>query len=1129
MKKILLGFFFALIGNFTSAQLDTEHWFAAMYDGQSNSNSFEYLHLSTDSKEPFIVSVYSGNTLIAESTISLGSPQFISIDREYIITRNAYDLFSPIDKGLHVIGNKRFFANLRFGVTNHAEIITSKGQAGLGNEFFTVMAPNQQDSNIGQGFTTSIIATEDNTTITIPKFNKDLLFTDGVQRNSITFTLNKGQTYIVDGRSLTVNNLDGFIGTKIISDKPISITNGNFNGQYISGTNPESGSDILMDQSVPTDKLGNEFGIIKGYGRISSDGNGMERAIIVATKNQTKIYINSSSTPITTLNEGEYYFVPDSFYIRHGYNHYNLHIKTTENVYVYQVLGGVEWSDSAIATGGMNYIPPLNCYLPRKIEEIGHINSIGDSPRTAKLNIISEKGAKILINGEPIDPYYGPFPLANNSWETYSVYHFSGNITIQSNKAITAGIAAGDGGAEGYGGYFAGFSNIPLISKKSGECLPDVILELPEGYDMYIWEKKNEDGTYTKISEGSHLFKPTEIGYYRARIQQGTCEPVTTKDFRLLNCVTYTSKSISICKSETFTTQLSLSNSIIDGESIQLMKQPNNGKVLIDKINNTITYISNDTAVKEDFLIYTICGKKPSTECEEIQLKINLNSIPLEISKIQGCLLENGNISYDLSKINLTKNPSEYSKYFYKTKNDAENNINEITTNLSNYITSQATIFIKVISTKGCEEIIEIPLEHYPLPELTTNTYSICDLKFEGKVDFNLNDLSKILVKNIQYFPIIKYYNNQADAIKNGPSIATNTISITGKTIVYIAIETPNGCETKIYPITLDIANKVNLKSAKETIEICDDDLDGIKKITDLQQFKNLFTTSNNVKLAFFTSKTNAIQNSNEITGHEFNANGNTVFIKFTEDGVCPNIAELTIKIKAPKKSTILKDQTICAGATTVLNAGIGFDYYKWSSGEEGASKHEIRISKGEYWVDLTYNGCVYRQYIKVDNFEEPSITSIEVKGNEAIIQVEGGNQPYQYSLDGIQWQSSNVFSNITRGIHTAYVKGNDGCNVQAKEFLIINLVNVITPNGDGFNDILDYSDLRIKKDVSIQIFNRHGILVYQSQGLNYLWDGTISGRKVQSDSYWYVLKWIEPDTNLPVIYSNWILVKNRN
>ena len=36
--------------------------------------------------------------------------------------------------------------------------------------------------------------------------------------------------------------------------------------------------------------------------------------------------------------------------------------------------------------------------------------------------------------------------------------------------------------------------------------------------------------------------------------------------------------------------------------------------------------------------------------------------------------------------------------------------------------------------------------------------------------------------------------------------------------------------------------------------------------------------------------------------------------------------------------------------------------------------------------------------------------------------------------------------------------------------FAIINLINAITPNGDGINDVLDYSDLRVKKDVKISI-----------------------------------------------------------
>ena len=48
-------------------------------------------------------------------------------------------------------------------------------------------------------------------------------------------------------------------------------------------------------------------------------------------------------------------------------------------------------------------------------------------------------------------------------------------------------------------------------------------------------------------------------------------------------------------------------------------------------------------------------------------------------------------------------------------------------------------------------------------------------------------------------------------------------------------------------------------------------------------------------------------------------------------------------------------------------------------------------------------------------------------------------------------------------------------CTPIEYEFSIINLINAITPNGDGINDVLDYSDLRVKKDVKISIFDRFG------------------------------------------------------
>ncbi len=84
--------------------------------------------------------------------------------------------------------------------------------------------------------------------------------------------------------------------------------------------------------------------------------------------------------------------IPGNSYANQGNNNFNMGISATKNIYVYQLLAGVA-TGTIYATGGFNYIPPLSCFLPNKVDEIGFINTIGNQTYNTKLNIITQTGA----------------------------------------------------------------------------------------------------------------------------------------------------------------------------------------------------------------------------------------------------------------------------------------------------------------------------------------------------------------------------------------------------------------------------------------------------------------------------------------------------------------------------------------------------------------------------------------------------------------------------------------------------------------------------------------------------------------------------------------------------------------
>ncbi|MGE4512993.1 MAG: T9SS type B sorting domain-containing protein [Chryseobacterium sp.] len=286
---------------------------------------------------------------------------------------------------------------------------------------------------------------------------------------------------------------------------------------------------------------------------------------------------------------------------------------------------------------------------------------------------------------------------------------------------------------------------------------------------------------------------------------------------------------------------------------------------------------------------------------------------------------------------------------------------------------------------------------------------------------------------------------------------------------------------------------------------------------------------SGGITKKYYPSLTDAQNQTNEIANpSNYIAPNGVVYIRVSNAFGCYDIAKVTLEVIPPVFSTVLKDQVICMENTATLDAGPGFVSYEWST---GANTRTVSVGVGTYWVKLKTGDCVATQTVKVYASEQPVISSVDISNNVVTVYAIGGTAPYKYSTDGINWQDFNEFKNVPRGDVKIYVKDAYDCQPIDITIVVPNIINVITPNGDGVNDGIDYSALAGKQNLVFNVFDRYGAMIHKADKTNrYRWDGTMAGRKVSTGSYWYSVSWNENDKNhTPVKYSGWVLVKNRD
>jgi len=257
-----------------------------------------------------------------------------------------------------------------------------------------------------------------------------------------------------------------------------------------------------------------------------------------------------------------------------------------------------------------------------------------------------------------------------------------------------------------------------------------------------------------------------------------------------------------------------------------------------------------------------------------------------------------------------------------------------------------------------------------------------------------------------------------------------------------------------------------------------------------------------------------------------------TYNVKIMNVSLCESDA-VEVVINTPSDTPVItmdSEYYFCPESSIILNAGSGFSSYTWFLDNnhlpefDNQEKVELTIT-GNYTVTVTNNlGCSVSKEIQIKNYEIPDSISVTINNNTATILALPSDN-YEYSLDGSNWQASNIFVNLANKIYNAYVKTEHGCIVISNYFSIFNIPNVITPNQDGINDYWQINGIEVYPGSVIQVFDRYGGKVYEKiiNG-TFQWDGTQFGRPLPTANYWYLIKITDGR-----IFNGSLLIKNRN
>ena len=223
-------------------------------------------------------------------------------------------------------------------------------------------------------------------------------------------------------------------------------------------------------------------------------------------------------------------------------------------------------------------------------------------------------------------------------------------------------------------------------------------------------------------------------------------------------------------------------------------------------------------------------------------------------------------------------------------------------------------------------------------------------------------------------------------------------------------------------------------------------------------------------------------------------------------------------------------DTTLCLGSSILLEAIIPNATYLW---QDGSTDSTFNVSQqGLYWVEVTINNCSATAIIEINYIINPTVNlgndTVICPGESIILNAEIPNSTYL-------WQDGSTNSTFSANTQETYWVGvSNHCGITMDSVYIemdncdcyVYVPNVFTPDNNTINDVFHpiYECDFLKYE--LLIFNRWGMLLFESLDPTMSWNGMYRGSVVPTGVYVYSLKYSSVINNPKQIYGHVTVLK---